>query len=71
MVVLGVAAPEISAVALTRSDGSASRTALGPNGEFAIELSADELERGALPAAISAYGRGVRLLDRIQMPVPR
>lgn len=71
MVVLGVAAPEIASVSLTRSDGSVSQAPVGRRGEFALEVREDELERGVLPTALAAYGPSGRLVERLDIPVPR
>ena len=65
----GLAAPEVGAIVLARTDGSSVRLAVGRSNAFLYEASAADLARDVLPSRIDVYARGGRLLERVDIPV--
>lgn len=68
---LGVAAPAITVVALTKTDGTTVDAEPNADGVFFFESSPTELERDALPSALRLYGRNGKLVETITIPAPR
>lgn len=66
--VLGIAAPGVAAVTLSKSDGTSARLELNGARAFLYESSAAELARNVLPSGLEAFGPSGRLVERIAIP---
>ena len=69
--VVGIAAPGIASIALTRTDGSITRRELGRNRTFVFDSTSSDLDRNALPADLEAFGPSGRRVERVELPALR
>ena len=69
--VLGVAAPGVASVALSRTDGSVVRVDLDRTRAFVIESSAADLEANVLPARLELFGPSGKRIESVAIPALR
>jgi hypothetical protein len=69
--VLGVAAPGVASVMLTRTDGSVVRVDLDRTRAFVIESSVEDLAANVLPARLEAFGPSGKRVDSVAIPALR
>ena len=65
---VGVAAPGIGAVSVSKTDGTSVELRLTRDGAFLFESTPAELEQDILPSALQLLGRNGKLVERIAIP---
>jgi hypothetical protein len=65
---LGVAAPDIRTVALSRTDGSTLTAQPNAEGGFVFESSSTDLESRVFPSSLRLYGPSGRLVETVDIP---
>ena len=65
---VGIAAPGISAIEVTKTDGSSERVELGKSRAFVVEASRADLDRAVHPASLVLYRANGKRVEEVGIP---